>query len=326
MVLLISRILLCILLSGSLPGNANTISSLDLSGYVDGTGAISVQEHGDTVDPYFVLQALLLAQDNQLNISAYAKNWVEWLITRQKPDGTFDRFCRNGPIWAPCKIADADDSQMALWLKLIESMPAELNANPRWRKSHAASTLKLEQLIDPQRGIYLVSPVYQLGLFMDNLEVLSYVPTSKNVTHLLLKKQLANNIRNVFWDKKDQRYLVSTQTEQKTAKRQFYPDDIAQIFPLFYRDAPLPTERHAYYRQWMTDHRRVWLLQSREDFAWGLIAITAHKEGDRVSAQCWLREAGQFRHTSHWIVTDEVVWQILIRDGLVPAGKGIACL
>ena len=41
------------------------------------------------------MQALLLAHDNGMEISEPAEKFVNWLLPRQKPDGTFDRFCRD---------------------------------------------------------------------------------------------------------------------------------------------------------------------------------------------------------------------------------------
>ncbi|MFZ6862723.1 hypothetical protein ACO0K7_08820 [Undibacterium sp. Ji67W] len=316
--------LICVL-SLSIPASA-TVTRLDLSSYADKEGAISVQEHGDTIDPYFVLQALLLAHDHGLSDKTYSKDWINWLIARQKPDATFDRFCRVGPVWAPCKTADADDALLALWIRLLEAFPDDLKATPAWQQSRHRSINALSRLIDTSRGIYLVSPVYQHGLFMDNLEVLSYQAIDSDNAKLLPTKTLESNILHLFWDQQSKIFLVSTQAGQKEMPRKFYPDQVAQIFPLLYRNNTIiTTNRHQYYQQWMRRHRQEWLMQSREDFAWGLIAVIAQQEGDSESARCWMRDAGRTRHTPHWIVSDEVAWQILSKDGLSPAANAIVC-
>lgn len=73
---------------------------LELGGYMDDEGAISVLHGGDSADPYFAMQALLLAHENGMNISAAAEKFVNWLVPRQKPEGTVDRFCRgNDKKW-----------------------------------------------------------------------------------------------------------------------------------------------------------------------------------------------------------------------------------
>jgi len=289
---------------------ASRAGGLDLTGYADDTGAISIQHNGNTIDPYFTLQALLLAHEHELDISAYAVKWANWMLARQKPDATFDRFCRNGPVWAACKTADADDSLLALWLKFLETMPAELKRNAKWQKSHAAASASLARLVDPARGIYLVSPVYQHGLFMDNLEVWTYKPAhggAQNLKH----PNFGRAIHKAFWDEAGQRFLVSTQAEQKDTEHAFYPDAVAQIFPLLVTYTPIPGGERAYYREWMNRHRSDWLKQVRHDFAWGLVAVVALRQNDPVSAQCWISRTLPYRHTVHWTVTDEVVLQIL---------------
>ncbi|MGY8905325.1 MAG: hypothetical protein ACKVIH_12325 [Burkholderiales bacterium] len=310
-----------------LPGQAQT-PLLNLDGYTDAKGAISVQHKGDTIDPYFTLQALLLARDNGLDISTYAKPWVNWLVERQKPDATFDRFCRNGPVWAPCKTADADDALLALWLKFLDTMPEELTQNPAWLKSYQQSAAALARLLDTPRGIYLVSPVYQHGLFMDNLEVLSYQPALSKVrtdVKLPSSKKLSRDIHNVFWDPKDKRFLVSTQPEQKNVPHTFYPEYVAQLFPLLFDFKLLGLNRNQHYQKWMRDHRAEWLTQSKADFSWGLVAVIAARQGDRTSAACWLRETASAKNTSHWIVTDTVAAQILARQGISAAKPDVAC-
>jgi hypothetical protein len=302
---------------------------LDLQGFADAQGALSVQHEGDTVDPYFALQALLLAYDNGLDISGYAMSWTNWLIQRQKPDATFDRFCRNGPVWAPCKTADADDAVLALWLRLLDTMPHQRDANPVLRKSYSASQVALRRLLDPKRGIYLVSPVYQHGLLMDNLEVLSWhLPAASRQAggRQQTAKQLSANIQKVFWDSGTSAFLVSTQPEQREMAPAFYPDSVAQVLPLLF-DFKVPgLASSVHYRNWMRTHRATWLNQSKQDFSWGLLAIIALRAGDIPTAACWLRETTPARHSSHWIVTDEVARQILLKHNVTTAAPDVACL
>ncbi len=300
---------------------------LDLTGYAGGDGAISVQRMGDTVDPYFGLQALLLAHEFGLDVSPYAKPWAQWLIQRQKPDATFDRFCRAGPVWAPCKTADADDALMALWLRLLETMPSDLAHTPRWSESHRASSRALAALIDPSRGVYLVSPVYQHGLLMDNLEVWSYRPACVTgcPAQATTSDPLAQSILQVFWDGPSGRFLVSTQPEQKWTNETFYPTHVTQVYPLLFDFQIKHTHALTHYRQWMKRHRTAWLAQAKTDFSWGLVALIALKFKDLQSAGCWMRETASARGTSHWIVTDEVTLQVLLHRRVPAAGPDMPC-
>lgn len=317
----IGNALACFVLAAPLCTSA---AVLDLEGYADTSGAISVQHQGDTVDPYFALQALLLAHSHGLDISTPAKAWGAWLVQRQKPDATFDRFCRNGPVWAPCKTADADDSVLGLWLAFMDSTPASQRSQASWVRSRMATSAALAKLVDPNQGIYLVSPVYQHGLLMDNLELWAYPLTHKaaqNARHPNFTKTLAA----VFWDDQRKRYLVSTQPGQRETAHAFYPDAVAQIFPLLVRFPLIPGGAPAHYRRWMAEHRNEWLAQVKEDFAWGLVAVVALQQGDIPSARCWLRTALPHRHGAHWTVTDEVAAQILQSKAITAAVDTTNC-
>ena len=298
---------------------------LDLQGYSDVNGAITILNGGDTSDPYFAMQALLLAHDNGLDISMPASKFANWLVAYQKPDGTFDRFCKSAAkTWVACKTADADDSLLALWMRLLQTMPEQLSQNPSWIKSHAVSKKALEHLFQPSRGIYIVSPVVLHGLFMDNLEVLSLKAHSKQATPSEVE-ELAQGIHRTFWQPVKKNFMVSTQLEQQTQKPQFYPDHVAQIFPLLVDFPVLPQNAKLYYKNWMQVHRAEWLRQGEADYPWGLLAVLALRQGDEPSARCWLREASSMRHSGRWAVTDEASFQILASRRITPASKTASC-
>ncbi|MES2414157.1 MAG: hypothetical protein V4614_10170 [Pseudomonadota bacterium] len=307
-------------------GHASAGNRLDLAGYADADGAITVVHRGESADPYFAMQALLLAHENGLDMSASAQKFADWLVTRQKPDGTFDRFCRTGSApWASCKTADADDALLAIWMKLLETMPAYLNANPALTKSYAISKKALEHLFQPSRGIYMVSPVYLHGLFMDNLEVWSLKSHLKQPGQRAGADKLAGAIHATFWEPVNKRFLVSTQLEQRSEKMAFYPDHVAQIFPLLVDFPLLPRDAASYYRNWMGQYRAEWLSQGKTDYPWGLLAVLALRQNDKASARCWLRESQVLRHSSRWAVTDETAFQILLNQGMTPASSGASC-
>ena len=298
----------------------------DLTGYTDDSGAITVLNNGNSADPYFAMQALLLAYENGMDISGPAEKFANWLVPHQKPDGTFDRFCRDAAkAWVSCKTADADDSLLAIWMKLLETMPVKLKSNPAWMKSYLTSKASLDQLFQPSRGIYMVSRVYLHGLFMDNLEVWSLKAHLKQPQQVAEANKLAQAISDTFWDPVDKRFLVSTQLEQRAEIKVFYPDYVAQIFPLLVDFPLLPSTAKLVYGNWMSVHREDWLNQSKTDYPWGLLAVLAVRQNDTTSARCWLREAAPLRHSSRWAVSDEASYQILMSKSLVPAEKKTSC-
>lgn len=305
--------------------NVGAAPVLDLEGYIDSSGAITVLRQGSSVDPYFAIQALLLAHDNGVDISIPAEKFANWLVLHQKPDGTFDRFCRSAEAkWTACKTADADDSLLALWMRLLQTMPVQLSQNPVWTKSLSISKASLAHLFQPSRGVYMVSPLVLHGLFMDNLEVWSLKAYSKQPKNSEEAGKLAKAIQETFWDRTKKRYLVSTQLEQRSQLASFYPDEVAQIFPLLV-GFPLGVADVQYYRDWMKAHRAIWLKQGEKDYPWGLIAVLALRQNDSLSARCWLRQATPLRHSSRWAITDEASLQILIHMGLTSAPKEENC-
>jgi len=304
---------------------ANALPKLDLRGYADENGVITILNGGDSADPYFALQALMLAHDNGMDIAIPAAKFANWLVTHQKPDGTFNRFCKSPTkTWMSCKTADADDSLLALWMRLLETMPEQLSKTPAWTNSHAVARKALDNLYQPSRGIYMVSPVYLHGLFMDNLEVWSLKAHSKQFKPGEVAK-LAHDIHRTFWQPVNKKFLVSTQLEQQTEKPRFYPDHTAQIFPLLVDFPILPQDARSYYKNWMKLHRKEWLQHSEADYPWGLLAVLALRQGDVPSARCWLREASPMRHSNRWAVTDEAAFQILASRQITPARKTTNC-
>lgn len=324
----LSNFIFCGVLSGLLAyANAtNSQPTLNLTGYLDETGVISVLHNGDSADPYFAIQALLLAHENGMNITQQSKMFADWLVTLQKPDGTFDRFCRGkNKVWIACKTADADDALLALWMKLLDTMPSHLKQNPHLMKSYLTSKASLDHLFQPSRGIYMVSPVYLHGLFMDNLEVWS-LKTNYESNRQDEANKLAAAINNTFWDSVNKKYMVSTQFEQRTQKPAFYPDHVAQIYPQLMGFSKLPINENNYYKKWMAEHRAEWLRQGEKDYPWGLIAVLAWRQNDLDSARCWLRQATPMRHSERWAVTDEASYQILITKGVTQASKSFSCV
>jgi hypothetical protein len=278
------------------------------------------------MDPYFAIQALLLAHDNGFQVEPQARRLAAWLMPRQKPDGTFDRYCRApGARWEPCQRADADDSLLAMWMRLLELMPADLAANAAWQRSHAAANAALDRLYQPSRGIYMVSHLSLHGLFMDTLEVWALRSQSRQPTVRVTAAPLGRAIHATFWNSVDRRFLVSTQLEQRAAGVAFYPDAVAQIFPLLVGYPHLPQPAAGYYRAWMREHRRAWLAQGSTDYPWGLIAVIALNQRDVASAACWIAGAADLRHGARWSVADETAYQILLNRGLTPAAPSANC-
>jgi hypothetical protein len=292
---------LAVLACSAALGTASAAPKLDLSGYTDASGAITVQHRGNTVDPYFALQALWLAQTRGLDISDHALPWARWLAQHYTAAGHLGRYCKTGEAWHWCKAPDGDDASLALWLHLLRNLPASDRQQIPADALQARAEQDLQRLQVPGQGVYKVSPHWPHSLFMDNLEVWSTLPSQR----------LSERIREVFWDAKLGLFRVSTQAEHPHPGQSFYPDATAQIYPLLVGYPWVPGGAEQHYRRWMRQHRSTWLQQAGHEFPWGLIAVVAWQQGDSDTVRCWQQRALPFRHRFFWTVTDEVVAQLL---------------
>lgn len=282
--------------------------ALDLQGYADAQGAITVVRDGDRVDPYFALQALLLARDHGLQVQPWQARWIDWW--RRQPTGVLARYCRAPQQtggWRACQRADADDATLALAVRLLRGVPpAEREALQADRLQQEAEQA-LRALQDPATGLYHVAPDLPQHLFMDNLEVWSAWP----------QRALAQAIDQHFRGPgttsaaEAPRYRVSTQREHQEQPGRFYPEAAAQIYPLLIGFEPLPLPAAQLYAQWMRQHRSRWLDAAQHDFPWGPIALLAWQQGDPETVRCWQLRTAALRHGPRWSVTDEVVAQLL---------------
>ncbi len=310
-------------------GHAQT---LDMSGYQEPNGAITTKFHGDTVDPYFATDALLIAKTSGMNIDVPAKAWIAWALSIQNSDGLFNRYKRdtNG-AWHSYAGADADDSMLALWLELLYRMSPANGLPKEWRQSVHKAETQLQALYDPEQGIYLISKTLPTGLLMDNVEIYA---AFKNIAHdqnrmgMPIKALMSaykawclkQNILNIFKQTNSNVFRVTTQTRTENA---FYPDQAAQIFPLLYHMQD-KSESVLTYRAWVRANGKEWFKQINDDYPWGLIAITALNMGDASSAACWQASAEAMRYGAHWNVLEEsalqqVKWRLDVRqDNSVP--------
>lgn len=280
---------------------ATPIKKLDLSGYADASGAITLQRYGSTVDPYFTLQALWLAKKQGMDISKYALPWAQWMAHGYTAMGHLGRYCRvNGP-WQWCKEPDADDASLALWLQFLSDLPAKDKVSLQTSELQARARQDLNQLKNPQTGVYRISAHQANSLFMDNLEIWATQP----------HENLARAISANFWDPVHKRFRVTTQADHAYPAHHFYPDAAAQIYPLLVGYPNVPGGARTHYRQWIKTHRKHWLSQTGNEFPWGVIAIVAWQQGDDLTVRCWQQAALPFRHSYFWTVTDEVVAQLL---------------
>jgi len=308
-----------------------------LYGYQETNGAVTNGYAGDTVDPYFATKAMLILLDTDSKAKQPAMAWVVWGLQMQRSDGLFERYKRDGEDnWHPYARADADDAVLALWLELLYRLTPAEGMQESWKNSAEMAEKQLSALYDPVQGIYHISVEMPIGLLMDNVEIYSaYMRIAKEQHRLGLKAQatasrkkaaiLAQNIVKIFKPEGSVGYLVSTQQPNGEL---FYPDRVAQLYPLLYK-LPDGDNAASVYTIWMSANGKEWLLQKDNNYAWGLVAITALKKDDNYSASCWQNRAEPMRYSEHWNVLEEaalqyVKWRLQVRhyDTHIPCVGG----
>jgi hypothetical protein len=308
---------ICVLAVASAAHAASRFAGpLSLGVYQRPDGAITVDRGGDRVDPYFAAKALLAARDGSLDAAGPAAAWIAWVLPRQRADGRIDRFCVQRAEYVTCARADADDAMMALWMELLVTFAPPEGLGADWRASLDRASAYLATLRDPATGVYRISREEPTALFMDNVEVFSAFtavaeyharigdgPSSREWRERA--EQLRESVVRVF-RVSDGGFRVSTQPARRPPA--FYPDAVAQVFPITV-DMQIPGwDATSEYTRWMSAHRDAWLRHSSSDYPWGLVALAAAKMNDRATVLCWASRAAPFRHGVHWNVLEEAIY------------------
>jgi hypothetical protein len=293
--------------------------------FQDPYGAITLTQGGNYVEPYFATKALIVAQDGGLDIHESAQAWIRWALPRQRPDGLFRRFCRANSnanpnmdyAWRDCAPADADDSMLALWMQLLYRMAPTTGMPAEWQRSIARAAKQLAKLRNGRLGVYHISRLNHVALFMDNIEVYAAL---KDVARGQLRlhdpaaaatdacaDKLDAAIQRIFWNRRTGRYRPSMQKSRPA----FYPDVVAQVYPwLADLNGPGQDPRQAW-RQWRQTFGAGWIERRYDTNPWGLVALAAEKLGDTKSAACWTSQSDSLRGGSSWNVLEEAAWQSL---------------
>lgn len=288
---------------------------LSLPYYQRPDGAITVRLHGDRVDPYFAAKALLAAREAKIKADEAALAWIRWAMPLQRADGSFDRFRLQDGEYFPYARADADDATLALWMELLVTFAPSDALPSRWERSFSKASRNLERLRDKRTGVYQISKTIPVALLMDNVEVYSALKAAAKYYARAGKplkgkkfdgqaKKLKKSIISVFWQS-GRGFRASTQDR---SGNDFYPDQVAQLFPLLEGIESPEGSNQLVYASWMTKYRKSWVQQASLDFPWGIVALAADKMGDVKTVECWRALSAPFRHGKNWNVLEEALY------------------
>jgi len=296
---------------------------LTLPGYQSQDGMITVHFRGDQVDPYFSAKALLVAREVGVDAGKAAIAWINWVMPRQRTDGSFDRYCRRGKGFVTCEAADADDATLALWIELLVSFEPPGGMPKAWRASLRRASEHLQSLQDHRLGVYRISATQPVSLLMDNIEVYSALRALAD-----FYSRIGDDVRSQLWRARSKllsdaiarvfrvpggSFRVSTQDLRTSS---FYPDKVAQLFPLLAEMKYPDSDESWRYSEWMRVNRAEWFALAESDYPWALVALAAYKAGDQRTVSCWRAHAAPFRYSRHWNVLEESLYTALARGGV----------
>ena len=299
-----------LLLSLDAKASLQPTQPLELGTFASPDGAITVTEGGDTVDPYFAMKVLLLAEGRH-DAKPVTDAFIRWMLARPDALSAFGRYCERAPMtWSRCSDADADDVTAAFWLVLTEDAPR----SERMIKSRAAASTLLAHLFDTKRGVYRISPKGEAALFMDNCEIAhalamraARIKGPERAVLLRQRAELMLHMKTVF-PMHDGLPAVSTEGGVPPG---FYPEDVAGVFVMLER---LPAGNFPGlldYQTWAERFGGEWLSGNADVYPWGLVALVSQENQDHDRVACWQNHAQVLRHSPRWNVLEEAVWQLL---------------
>lgn len=291
-------------------------------------GAMTVFAHGDYVEPYTALAALLAAHRLGADVSAQTHAFAYWLLPYQQTDGRFARICRKNDAWQACGRADADDSLAAFWCLTVTEI---LKDDAAFASSCSASLRNLASLWDSKRATFHALTGQTAAYFADNVEVASALirmranpVTAKRFAHELSqlpsrKQMLEGLARNYNFDFTGP--LEPEKASLPPTAHAFYPYAVAPIYPWVFGLSTGPLAKRNW-AVWKYRYGDDWLNGKSDHFPWGLIAWAAYKLGDKETAAAWLHASTQWRNQGRWYLLEEGIRVGLLHAMPDEANKG----
>lgn len=258
------------------------------------------------VNPYFSCQAALglLAkcsdekeiEKRETEIQSVLRylNWhSEQLL---ETDGIMGIYRKNGDKIQIVAKADSVDAYLGVYLELLgKYLMATSSAKGLlwWREASDLAICKLEELMDD--GLTRVSSENDTKYLMDNLEVWRGIVVWEECMRLYentgissalqdrvaaMRKTLEKKIPEIFWDKENGRWRVMA-GDAEIKKDVFYPDGVAQIYPLIV-GFPIKNLRiqKRLYRDFTESFQWQELMEKDTNFIWSMVGMSAAEVGD----------------------------------------------
>ena len=246
------------------------------------------------VNPYFACMAALglLAETKNCPMTETEKQavgrYLDWHTgILLKTDGKMGIYRKEGGKLIYKEKADSEDGYLGMYLFLMgkyleKTGSADLPES--WKKGIDLALKKIQSLM--QDGITQVSEENTTVYLMDNLEVwrglYELEPAGLENTQAIseMRKKIQEQIEKIFWDDANQRWRI-IENSDRYHQTEFYPDGVAQIYPLIY-EFPVKEKKKqkVLYEQFTEMFQWQELNKKRTGFLWAITGMAAAQRGD----------------------------------------------
>lgn len=266
-------------------------------------------EEAGNVNPYFSCQAALgllqgtkerPAAERELSAAGRYLNWHTKVLLDS--DGAVGIYEKKGDSFVRTDKGDSVDAYLGTYLELLGKYlltAGSVEGLDSWEEGILAAVGALESLLED--GLTRVSAENDTKYLMDNLEVwrglaaleegLDAISTTSGEALAVcgriekLRGILEERITEVFWVESVGRWRVMEGDERFSEGSfyldEFYPDGVAQIYPLIYG---FPVEdwkaQKELYRDFTEAFRWEVIEENTSEFVWTMVGMGAAKAGD----------------------------------------------
>ena len=287
------------------------------------------QEAGN-VDPYFSCMAAigLLSKTRDIPVSQKeyiaVRRYLDWHTKELlKTEGRMGIYQKTEKGIVRVGKADSEDGYLGVYLELLGRYLQETGYADQlenWEEGAALAVERIRFLM--KDGTTQVSPENPTVYLMDNLDVwkglyefeksgfAADLPVSR------LRSCMEEKIQDVFWNEETHMWRINKENNNYD-NRQFYPDGVAQIYPLI-RDFPVTKEQKKSYGEFTEEFRWQELNKYRDGFAWTMTGMAAAAAQDAPNLEKMLKNyESTYRYERDYpLYTGEAGWVCLECESL----------
>ena len=232
------------------------------------------------VNPYFACMAALgllaetkncpMTETEQKAVGRYL-DWHTGVLL--ETDGKMGIYRKEGGELIYKEKADSEDGYLGMYLFLMGKYLEKTESTDlpeSWKNGISLALKKIQSLM--QDGITQVSEENTTVYLMDNLEDTQAISE--------IRKKIQKQIEKIFWDDANQRWRIIGNSD-RYHQTEFYPDGVAQIYPLIY-EFPVKEKKKqkVLYDQFTERFQWQKLNKKRTGFLWAMTGMAAAQMRD----------------------------------------------